>query len=112
MDLEMINLDTMTSCVINNTLDQIRAWHTGNGNIVCAGHGTDANGNRNRLSSCYNIATRTSVNLLNERNGHTSWSTDDGIYLLGGYPGKNYRTTELITGDTTQAGFTLKHAHR
>merc|ERR1712107_139187 len=52
-------------------------------------------------------------NLLNARYKHTSWSTDAGIYLLGGDPSSTVsRTTELITGDTTQAGFGLKYDTR
>ena len=102
--VELFNPNTGTSCVITGKLDQPRRWHTGDGNLVCGG-----SDNAGRLSSCYNVATGATINLLNGRSSHTSWSTDAGIYLLGGYPSSNYRTTELVTGDTTQAGFGLKY---
>ena len=103
--VEMFNLETMSSCIVDVTLDQPRHYPTGDGNLVCGGSVQGG-----FLSSCFNIETRTSVNLINSRGFHLSWSSSDGLYLLGGGPSSNRRTTELITGDTTQAGFTLKHA--
>ena len=102
--VELFNPNTGTSCVITGKLDQPRRWHTGDGNLVCGGLGND-----DYISSCYNVATGDTINLLNGRRSHTSWSTDAGIYLLGGEPSSNYKTTELITGDTTQASFELKY---
>ena len=104
--VELFNPNTGTSCVITGKLDQPRWLHTGYGNLVCGGW------NGISISSCYNVATGDAINLLNGRNGHTSWSTEAGIYLLGGNPDSNYRTTELVTGDTTQAGFGLKYETR
>ena len=104
--VELFNPKTGTSCVITGKLDQTRSSHTGDGNFVCGGID---NGN-DYISSCYNVATGATINLLNGREDHTSWSTDAGIYLLGGYP--STRTTELVTGDTTQAGFGLKYDTR
>ena len=101
--VEIINLDTMSSCFVDTTLDQPRRYHTGDDNLVCGGQDDDYN----NLSTCYDVATGATINLLNGRSHHTSWSTDAGIYLLGGLIG---RTTELVTGDTTQAGFGLKHS--
>ena len=103
--VEMINLETNSSCVVDVKLDQPSISLTSNGNLFCGG-----SGDSNTISNCFNIATRTSVNLLNARAGHLSWSTNDGIYLIGGYPSSNFKTTELITGDTTQNGFTLKYS--
>ena len=104
MDLvELFNPKTGTSCMITGKLDQPRGYHTGDGNLVCGGSDHDFN----HISSCYNVATGATINLLNGRDGHTSWSTDDGIYLLGGFPDGS--TTELVTGNTTQAGFGLQY---
>ena len=105
-ELELFNPNTQTSCVITDRLDQPRFHHTGDGNLVCGGW-VDGD----RTSSCYNVATGANINLLNGRYQHTSWSTDAGIYLLGGY-GTDGRTTELVTGDTTQAGFGLQYNTR
>ena len=102
--VELFNPNTGTSCVITGKLDQPRYAHTGDGNLVCGGYtGSDY------ISSCYNVATGATINLLNGRSSHTSWSTDAGVYLLGGSPSTNYRTTELVTGDSTQAGFGLQY---
>ena len=109
--MEIINLETMSSCTVDTTLNQHRAGHTGDGNLVCGGQYEDYN----YISSCYNVATGDTIKLLNERYWHTSWSTDAGIYLLGGDPFSNpdhTKTTELVTGDTTQARFGLKYDTR
>ena len=109
--LEIINLETMSSCTVDTTLNQHRAGHTGDGNLVCGGQYEDYN----YISSCYNVATGDTIKLLNERYWHTSWSTNSGIYLIGGDPFSNpdqTKTTELVTGDTTQARFGLKYDTR
>ena len=106
--VELFNLKTRTSCVITGKLDQPRKLHTGEGNLVCGGQDTHGI----YLSSCYNIATGSTINLLNRRFSHTSWSTNDGIYLLGGDPSSNYSTTELIPGPITLAGFGLQYETR
>ena len=101
--VELFNLETRTSCVIK-PLDQPRYYYT-DSNLVCGGRDIDVDG----ISSCYNVATGDTINLLNGRSYHTSWSTDAGIYLLGGWESSSRRTTELVTGDTTQAGFGLQY---
>ena len=108
--MELFNPISKTSCVVTAKLDQPRYYHTGDGNLVCGGWGNVRTADY--LSSCYNVVTGDTINLLDERQGHTSWSTDAGIYLIGGYPTNNpnnLKTTELVTGDTTQAGFGLKY---
>ena len=103
--MELFNPINKTSCVVTAKLDHTRDRHTGDGNLVCGGW-TESYSN----SSCYNVVTGDTINLLDRRWGHTSWSTDAGIYLLGGSgDSSNYRTTELVTGDTTQAGFELNY---
>ena len=102
--LQLFDPINQTSSVISCKLDQHRYGHTRDGNLVCGGYtGSDF------IPSCYNVATGDTINLLNGRSDHTSWSTEAGIYLLDGYEG---RTTELVTGDTTQAGFELKYDRR
>ena len=104
--VEMFNPNTGTSCVITGKLDRPRSAHTGDRNLVCGGC-------CGYISSCYNVATGDTIDLLDGRDDHTSWSIDGGIYLLGGQPSTTAgRTTELVTGDTTQAGFGLKYNTR
>ena len=46
---------------------------------------------------------RTSHNLKTSRWYHTSWTTTDGVLLIGGYP--EGQTTELVKADgTTEVG--------
>ena len=106
--VEMINLETLTSCIVDVKLDVPRYRHTGDGDLVCGGEDDDSN----TPSSCYNIVTGTTINLISERRGHTSWSRSSGqeIILLGGWGDSSERTTEVITvGGSTQAGFDLKY---
>ena len=112
--VELFNLETMTSCQVNVDFP-FRLDHTGDGNLVCGGAG-DINYN-NLLSTCYNIVTGETINLLNGRSGHTSWSTNSGIFLLGGFPYSDTSfsadiTTEIIIGDSTQGRFGLKYPTR
>ena len=102
--VELLNLETMTSCEVTVTLDQPRQIHTGDGNMVCGGY----NGN-NLISTCYNIVTGNTINLIDGRASHTSWSIGSSIYLLGGWGSDANvgRTSEVITGDTTQKAFEL-----
>merc|ERR1719232_1421612 len=102
--VELFNLETMTSCEINVTLDSPRFGHTGAGDLVCSGWvGSSV------VSNCYNILTGNTINLINKRDAHISWSSDAGIHLMGGSWGSIRRATELITGNTTKAGFALKY---
>ena len=101
--MELFNPINKTSCVVTAKLDHTRDRHTGDGNLVCGGW-TDSDS----ISSCYNVATGDTMNLLDDRWEHTSWSTDAGIYLIGGLASAS-RTTELVTGDTAKAGFELKY---
>merc|ERR1719450_1399648 len=81
--IELFNLESYTSCRVNATLDRTRSGHSGHGDLVCGGNeGTDV------ISTCYNIITAETINLNEPRSDHTSWSTDSGVYLVGGqgYP--------------------------
>ena len=104
--VEIINLETLRSCVVDLKLDQPRYGHTLDGDLVCGGR----DDNHNKISTCYNIVTGKTINLNNDRYYHTSWSSSYGILLIGGFPYSFLKTTELITGDSTKAGFELKYA--
>ena len=105
--VEMFNLETMTSCIVNVKLDQPRVSHTGDGALFCGG----ADGS-SVLTNCYNIITG-AITYISARSDHTSWSTGAGLYLMGGggSSGSGIKT-ELITEDSTQAGFPLQNNTR
>ena len=104
--VELFNLENSTSCVLDVKLDVERRYLTGDGDLVCGGiNGSYTSGDVQ--SSCYNITTQNTINLINGRYEHTSWAIGDSIYLIGGGP--EYTTTELITRNSTKEGFPLKY---
>ena len=104
--VEVIDLETLTSCIVDVPMDQPRYLHTGDGDLVCGGYDFTS-----FLNTCYNIVTGATINLNNVRSNHVSWSRASGeeIYLIGGLDGSGYRTSELITGESTEAAFELQY---
>ena len=112
--IELFNLQSNTSCRVNATLDRPRSGHSGNGDLVCGGsEGTEV------ISTCYNIITAETINLNEPRRDHTSWSTDSGVYLLGGSGPNNtiLKSVEFINTSTSSvhsrvSGFQLRKSRR
>ena len=113
--IELFNLRTNTSCPVNVTLDISRGEHTADGDLVCGGYNMDVE-NVN-IGTCYNVLTGNKTNLVDKRWGHISWSTDAGVYLIGGtgLKDKNVEyTTEFILDCPSEhtkvsIGFELKY---
>ena len=96
--IELFNLGSKTICPVNVTLDISRGEHSADGDLFCGGYNMDVE-NVN-IGTCYNVLTGNKTNLANKRWGHTSWSTDAGVYVIGGrgLGDKNLeKTTEFIT---------------
>ena len=113
--VEMFNMETFESCVVD-VYNKPRHFHTGDGSLICGGYEVFDSGSidsDNSLSSCYDVLTGNTINLNIQRARHCSWKTDAGIYLLGGnlqkYNGSQFKSTELITGDSSQFGFELQY---
>ena len=113
--VEMFNMETWESCVVD-VYNNPRHFHTGDGSLICGGYEVFDSGSidsDNSLSSCYDVLTGNTINLNIQRARHCSWKTDAGIYLLGGnlqkYNGSQFKSTELITGDSSQFGFELQY---
>ena len=111
--IELFNLESKTSCRVNATLDRPRSGHSGNGDLVCGGsEGTDV------ISTCYNVITAETINLNEPRSDHTSWSTDSGVYLLGGQSTHTLlKSVEFINTSTSSvhsrvSGFQLRKSWR
>ena len=109
--IEMFILESNTSCRVNATLDQPRSGHSGHGDLVCGGRdGADV------IFTCYNVITAQTIKLNEPRGSHTSWSTDSGVYLLGGQSsiiGTLLKSVEFINTSTSSAhsrvsGFQLR----
>jgi len=87
-----------------------QSGHSGNGDLVCGGsEGTYV------ISTCYNVITAETINLNEPRSYHTSWSTDSGVYLLGGQisNGNLLKSVEFINTSTSSvhsrvSGFQLR----
>ena len=111
--IELFNLESNTSCRVNATLDRPRSGHSGHGDLVCGGRdGADV------IFTCYNFITAETISLNEPRSDHTSWSTDSGVYLLGGQStGTLLKSVEFINTSTSSvhsrvSGFQLRKSWR
>ena len=72
-----------------------------NGNLICGGYESPDNC-LIWTSGSWNV----SHNLLHARDQHSSWSTDEGLLLVGGYDSPT--TTEMLTWEgLTEERFTI-----
>ena len=108
---EMFLPSSNTSCTLPE-LPQGRHYHTQDGGLLCGGgYGGGSSGSTTQ-NSCERFSagtwTRTSHNFREPRFLHVSWSTAEGVYLIGGiYSGT---TSELIKEDgSVEEGFALKY---
>ena len=70
-------------------------------------------GGQNTRDTCLQLVDGvwiTSHNLQTLRKEHTSWTTSDGILLVGGYP--ESQSTELVKNDGTTEVVTLQYKSR
>merc|ERR1712013_734083 len=105
--VEVFNPTTGQSCELPS-LPYQRSGHTMDGMTVCGGVFT-GNGN-----TCITFSSGEWVNshaLAQDRSDHCSWSTRDGIMLLGGDMWDSQTTTETVRlGEfDSQLGFTLQY---
>ena len=116
--IEMFILESNTSCRVNATLDQPRSGHSGHGDLVCGGRKSDQY-HFEQYHNCYNVITAETISLNEPRSDHTSWSTDSGVYLLGGSGPNNsiLKSVEFINTSTSSvhsrvSGFQLRKSRR
>ena len=118
--IELFNLESNTSCRVNATLDQPRSGHSGHGDLVCGGRKSDQY-HYEQYQNCYNVITAETISLNEPRSDHTSWSTDSGVYLVGGqgyHPlGTFLKSVEFINTSTSSvhsrvSGFQLRQSWR
>ena len=105
--VEIYDPATNTTCSLPQ-LPEGRYYHTQDGWLACGGpQGENAETTCIKWSS--DSGTWTESHELNEnRAGHVSWATADGVYLMGGL--SSVRSTELLKEDgTVEAGFSLKY---
>ena len=100
-----------TTCTLPD-LPEGRGYHSQAGGLACGGGywtPDDAPTSCDRWTA--GTWTRTSHNLRKQRGGHVSWSTSEGVYLIGGkYSGM---TSELVKEDgSVEEGFSLKYETR
>jgi len=105
--VEVFNPTTGQSCELPS-LPYQRFRHTMDGMTICGGV-SDDNGN-----TCLTFSSGQWVNshtLTQDRSDHCSWSTSDGIVLLGGDMWDSQTTTETVRqGELdSQPGFTLQY---
>lgn len=94
-----------SSCDLPDLPDMRRA-HTQNGGVLCGG-----GGDVDTLTSCLTLtdhAWSVSHQLLFRRYEHSSWWSEEGVLLIGGY--ESSLTTELLTNDgKSERRFDLDH---
>ena len=111
-DVEVISPSGSLSCKLpplpreeydcEHNCDISHYGHTHNGNLICGG--TDDRFCFNLTSSGWKMSHR----LLQRRSGHTSWSVDEGVMLMGG--ADSPRTTEIAKWDGSNVEtFRLKY---
>ena len=102
--VELLHTNGSHLCSLPN-LPRSRADHTTNGLITCGGFTADR--------SCVTFSDGNwyeSHTLGVGRAWHTSWSSPQGVLLIGGY--HSQATTELLTDDgTSTPGFSLQYDH-
>ena len=104
-----------TSCSLPE-LPEGRGYHTQDGGLACGGGSSSSGTYANCDRWWAGTWTRTSHTLREERRYHLSWSTADGVYLIGGVPtgtGNSGMTSELVKEDgSVEEGFVLKYDTR
>ena len=79
-----------------------------NGDLICGGPYYNPDTCLKWTDGSWNV----SHNLIHDRTSHTSWSTDEGVLLIGGGLGSE-TTTEMVTWEgTTEERFSLQHPSR
>ena len=104
---EIYDFATNTTCSLPE-LPEGRYDHSQDGWLACGGPQGD-NAETNCIKWSSDSGSWTESHELNEnRAGHVSWATADGVYLMGGLSSE--RSTELLKEDgTVEAGFSLKY---
>ena len=86
--------------------------HSQDGGLACGGGDSINNGGIQTQRCDRGTAgswTRTSTHLIIPRQGHVSWSTAEGVFLIGGWHGAT--TSELVKEDgSVEEGFALKYS--
>ena len=114
--VELYNPIRNISCSLPN-LPEYRGYHNQNGNLACGGEAFIGDDSKTTTRTCvkWNSESGTWIQsdnlLLKRRQGHVSWNTDSGVYLMGGlYTGK---TSERVNEDgSVENGFSLKYGTR
>ena len=89
------------------SLPQDRYYHTIDGLYICGGEGAIANNCLHFMSGQWT----SSYTMVRMRRGHTSWMTDQGLVLMGGYDSAD---SEMVPTDGGEGGpaFNLKYSTR
>ena len=107
---EIYNPLTKASCSLPQLPDD-RYWHTQEGDLACGGEGSQSSGTTCVKWSPVSGTWTKSHTLRQARNGHVSWASASGVYLIGGY--LSLRTSEKVKMDgSVENGFGLKYDTR
>ena len=104
---EMFLPSSNTTCSLPE-LPEKRGQHTQDGGLACGGNDSSMRTNCDRWTA--GNWTRTSHTLRAARYNHMSWSTAEGVFLIGGWSSASQKTSELVKEDgSVEEGFALKY---
>jgi len=108
--VELFNINTKKSCILPE-LPLPRFAHTIEDKVICGGYGGEIH--KTAFSNCLTLTDsgtwKVSHTLKVARHRHSSWKSEKGIILMGGY--RNLKTTELLKPDgKSNFAFDLQHS--
>ena len=104
---------TSTSCLVSGSLVTGRYSHTLDNLLACGGREDDGYGATTceEFSPAAGTWARTNHTLQEERQGHVSWTMEEGTVLMGGVD--SMTTSEIVKDDgTTERSFDMKYDTR
>ena len=103
--VEVFSPSTGQSCMLPSLPDQ-RYDHTANNLLLCGGEHAFTG------TTCLTFSSGkwfTSHTLVEERSGHTSWQTEQGVVLMGGWYSPYTSDILDMAGDHWEASFAMRY---
>ena len=106
--VEVFVPSTRQSCSLPSLPDNLRYHHTMDSHVICGGYYASA-------STCLSFSSGqwiTSHILTEGRDAHSSWQTDQGLVLMGGYDSPVRSEILPMAGEQAGPGFAMQYDNR